>query len=77
MFISKREAVVYSTHLSLVLSSKFLLALASTSVLDFGPLGTHDHIFVISRLSGVLNWGLLFDDRWGLTTTGHSPSTGE
>jgi hypothetical protein len=29
------------------------------------------------RLLCVLKWGLLFDERRGLTTTGHSPSTGD
>jgi hypothetical protein len=34
------------------------------------PSGPHDHIFVLSRLSRVLKWGLLFDERRGLTATG-------
>jgi hypothetical protein len=29
------------------------------------------------RLLHVLKWGLLFDERRGLTTTGHSPSIRE
>jgi hypothetical protein len=37
-----------------------------------GPVGTHDQIFVLSRLLRVLKWGPLFD--YSLTTTGHSPS---
>jgi hypothetical protein len=37
----------------------------------------HGHNFVISRLLRVLKWGLLFDEKWGLSTTDHSPSTGE
>jgi hypothetical protein len=35
-----------------------------------GPVRTHDHIFVSSRLLRV------FDERRGLTVTGHSPSAG-
>jgi hypothetical protein len=34
-------------------------------------------MFVLFRLLRVLKWGLLFDKRRGLTTTGHSHSTGE
>jgi hypothetical protein len=47
------------------------------SILVSGPIGTRDHIFVLSRLLCVLKWGLLFAERRGLTTTVHSPSTGE
>jgi hypothetical protein len=47
------------------------------SLLASGPVGTHNHIFVLSRLLRVLKWGLLFDERRDMTTTGHSPSTGE
>jgi hypothetical protein len=39
----------------MVRSNKLLLVLASTVVLGFG---THDHIFVLSRLLRVLKWGL-------------------
>jgi hypothetical protein len=42
-----------------------------------GSFGTHDHIFVLSTLLRVLKWGLLFDERRGLTVTGHSPFIGE
>jgi hypothetical protein len=61
----------------IVQSSKLLLAFASKVLLGFGPLGTHEHIFVVSRPLHVLKWGLLFDKRRGLTTTGHFRSTGE
>jgi hypothetical protein len=54
-----------------------LLALASTIVLVSGPVGTHDHIFVLSRLLRVLKRGLLIDERRGLTTAGHYPSAAE
>jgi hypothetical protein len=57
-----------------VKSSKLLLALASPVVLIFRPL---DHIFVLATLLRVLKWDLLFEERRGLTTTDHSPSTGE
>jgi hypothetical protein len=50
-------------------SSKLLLVLASTVVLG---IGTHDHIFVLSVLLRVLKWGLLFDEKRAVTTTGHS-----
>jgi hypothetical protein len=40
------------------------------------PYGTQDHSFVLSILLRVLKWGLLFDERRGLTTTGHSLSIG-
>jgi hypothetical protein len=59
-----------------VQSSRLLLALASTVILGFGPRRTHGHIFVLSRLLGVLIWGLLFDERREVTPTGHS-SNGE
>jgi hypothetical protein len=41
-----------------------------------GPVGTHDHIFVLFRILCVLKWGLIFDKK-GLTTASHSPYTGE
>jgi hypothetical protein len=43
------------------------------SFLVSGPIGTHDRIFVLSRLTRVLKWDLFFDESTGLTTTGHSP----
>jgi hypothetical protein len=46
------------------------------SFLNSVPVGTHDRIFIFSRLLRVLNWGLFVDKRRGLTTTGHSPSAG-
>jgi hypothetical protein len=33
-------------------------------------------IYFFSRLLHVLKWGLVYSERRGLTTTGHSPSTG-
>jgi hypothetical protein len=42
--------------------------------LSSGPIGTRDYIIVISRLLRVLNWLLLFDERTGLTATGHQTS---
>jgi hypothetical protein len=53
-------------------SSKLMLALVSTVLLLSGPVRTHDHIFVLSRLVRVFKWGLLFDERRGLTSTGPS-----
>jgi hypothetical protein len=47
------------------------------SFLASGLVGIHDHIFVPSRLLCVLKWGLIFEERRGLTAAGHSPSTGE
>jgi hypothetical protein len=54
--------------------SKFLL---TQSFLVSGLVGAHDPIFVLSRLLRGLKWGLLFEERRGLTTVGHSPSTGK
>jgi hypothetical protein len=34
-------------------------------------------IYFFSRLLHVLKWGLLFNEKKGLTTIGHSPSTGD
>jgi hypothetical protein len=45
--------------------------------MDTDPVGTHDHIFVLSRLLLVLKWGLLLDEGTGSTATGHSLSTVE
>jgi hypothetical protein len=42
--------------------------------LSSGPIGTRGYIFVLSRLLRVLNWRLLFDERTGLTATGHQMS---
>jgi hypothetical protein len=50
--------VIYSNIIS-----KFLLALASTSVLLSVPVGTHDHIFILVNILHVFYWGLLFDER--------------
>jgi hypothetical protein len=47
------------------------------SIFVSGAIGTFDHMFVLSILLSVLKWGLLFDERRGLTTTGYSLSTGE
>jgi hypothetical protein len=41
------------------------------------PNGTQDHVFVLSRLLRALKWGLLFDERKYVITTGHSTSTVE
>jgi hypothetical protein len=38
------------------------------SFLVSGPVGTHDHIFVFSRLLSVLKWGYLLEEKRGLTT---------
>jgi hypothetical protein len=50
--------------------------LPAQPVVVLGPGRTHYHLFVLSRFLCVLKWSLLFDKRRGLTTTGHSPSTG-
>jgi hypothetical protein len=42
-----------------------------------GPVGTHDHIFVLSRLLRSMKWCLLYEERRGLTTALHAPFTGE
>jgi hypothetical protein len=47
------------------------------SILVSGSFGTHDHIFVHSTLLRVLNWGLLFGEGRGMTSTAHSASTRE
>jgi hypothetical protein len=58
-------------------SVKLLLVLASTSaswlLVPSGPIT----IIFFSRFLRVLRWSLLFNDRRGLTTTGHSPCTGD
>jgi hypothetical protein len=46
-------------------SGKLLLALATKVNLGSGPVGTHDDIFVLSRLLHVLKWGFFFDERKG------------
>jgi hypothetical protein len=38
-----------------------------------GPVGTHDHILVLCIVLRVLKLSLLFDERRGVTATGHSP----
>jgi hypothetical protein len=43
--------------------------------MDTCPVGTHDHIVVLSILLFVMKWGLLLDEGTGPTATGHSPST--
>jgi hypothetical protein len=42
-----------------------------------GPVENHGHIYLHSRLLRILKWGLPFEKRRTLTTTGHSPSTTE
>jgi hypothetical protein len=49
--------------------SKLLLVL-----LVSGPVGTYDHIFVLSRLLRVLKWDFLFEERRGVTTFDHFSS---
>jgi hypothetical protein len=66
-----------STQLTPIYSFKLLLTLACTVVLDSNPVRTHDHIFIFYRLVRVLKWGLLIEERKGLTTTGHPPPTGK
>jgi hypothetical protein len=56
-------------------SSKLLLTLANSRSWFRAPSGSHDHMFVLSWLLRVLRWGL-FDEKRGVTTTGHSSSTG-
>jgi hypothetical protein len=59
-----------------VQSSKLLLVLASTFVLGFGP--RRDPWSCSFQTLRVLKWGLLLFEGWrGLTTAGHSASTGE
>jgi hypothetical protein len=58
-------------------SSKFMLVSPAQSFLVSGPVGTHDHIFVLPQILRVLKWGLLFDERRGLTNTGYSISNEE
>jgi hypothetical protein len=53
-------------------SGKLLLALTSTV-----NLGVRFRHFILSKILCVLKWGSFFDDRRGLTTTGHSPSNGD
>jgi hypothetical protein len=57
-----------------VQSSKLLL---TQSFLVWGSVGTNDDIFLLSRLSHVLKWNLLFEEWRGLTIAGHFPSTGK
>jgi hypothetical protein len=47
------------------------------SFLVSGPIGSLDHIFVLYRFLCVLKQGPLFDEKRGLTTTCHSPQTGD
>jgi hypothetical protein len=49
--------------------SKFLRTLDKIIILGFGA-----HLF-FPRLSRVLKWALIFDERRGVTTAGHSPCT--
>jgi hypothetical protein len=37
-----------------------------------GPLGAHDHIFVLSLLLYIFKLGLFFDQKRNLTNTGHT-----
>jgi hypothetical protein len=60
-----------------ITSGKLLLVSPAQSFFVSGPIDTHGHIYVLTRLLHVLKWGLLFDERRGLTTTGHSPAIGE
>jgi hypothetical protein len=72
----RHPAVVFAHRLngmaalSVGRSDILLLVLAST-VLVSDPVGTHDHIFVVSKTLRVLKWGLLFDGRvvWLLLVT--------
>jgi hypothetical protein len=61
------------TTTSVCRPGNLLLALVSTVKLGFG---SHDHIFVLFKAFTVLKGGFFFEERRGLTTTGHSPSTG-
>jgi hypothetical protein len=51
-----------------------LLALPAQSMLVLGSFGTHDHIFVLSKILRVLKLGPFFDERRSLTTTGGDSS---
>jgi hypothetical protein len=51
--------------------------LLSNPVLVSSLVGTHEHIFIPSRLLRVLKLGFLFEERRVLVTTGHSSSTRE
>jgi hypothetical protein len=55
------------TPLFSVGSGKLLLAFGST-VLVLGPVRSHDHNFVFSKILHVFKWGLLFDEKSDLTT---------
>jgi hypothetical protein len=46
----------------------FCWASSAQSFLVSDPVGTHNHVFTLSRLLRVLKWGLRFDERRGLTT---------
>jgi hypothetical protein len=57
---------VYVYH---VQSSKLLLALTSTVILGFGHRRDPWQYFVLFTLLRVLKWGLVFEERRGVTTT--------
>jgi hypothetical protein len=48
----------------------------STVNLGLGPVGIHNRIFLLSKISCAIKLDLLFDERKGLTATGHSLSNG-
>jgi hypothetical protein len=55
--------------------ANFRWSSSAQSMLVSDPVGTHDHIFALSKTLYVLKWGLLLDKRRNMTTIGHSPST--
>jgi hypothetical protein len=56
-------------------SGNLLLALSAESNSVLGPAGTHDHMFVLFKPFPILIRGFFSEERTGLTTTGHAPST--
>jgi hypothetical protein len=59
-------------------SGKLLLALVSTVKLGFGSRWeTSPYFFIFPHLKVFWNGALVFDERTGLSTAGHSPSPGE
>jgi hypothetical protein len=67
----KRKVTIFIRS-SLVESSKLLLGFASTVVLVSGPVGTHDHVCILSRVLRVFKWGVLYEETRGLTTASRS-----
>jgi hypothetical protein len=57
-------------------SGKLLMASPAQAIWFKVSLGPITIIVVLSKTLRVLKWGLRFDERKGLTTTGHSPSIG-